>query len=211
MKIYIPSYLGDVSLETNGDQSRLIYKSVTTAEKESVDKFLRGYHMKVSSNGESIIPDPIIKAHKKFIKVFKLGRPVINAIKLKDGKVQMVEDFPDQTEVGVTTEKPERGCPVPVWERSEALATVVLHEFLSLDQWADFELHKAFISHGNFSGKPYLLTSRWNRLSEVRGVLCSIETMHSICASMKDLPPAEELLALKIVVECDEQRFIGGM
>ena len=213
MKIYIPSYLGDVSLESDGNESKIVYTELTPVEKERLTKFIDSYKLPITEGkSETVvhIPENIQKAHKRFVKIFKIGKPTINAIKLKNGKIELVQEFPETTGKGVTTTKPSRGCPMPIWERAEQRATAVLKEFLSLSQWLDFEKYKSFICRGNYTGTPYLLTSRWNPLCQERGILYSLVDKRMICASMGDLPPAEELLGLKIAIECAESRFIGA-
>lgn len=211
MKVYIPSCLGDVSLEREGNCTKLVFKALTPLEEKAVAKFLKAYELELvvlKPVGLAVIPDSLDNAHKKFVKAFKSGKPVINAIKLTDGKMEIVSDFTEKEGKGVTTEKPTRGCPAPVYEK-EIRGTAVLHEFLTPQQWVDFEKHKAFVSRGNNTGAPYLLTSRWNPDCERWGVLYSLATRRSICASLNHIPPSEELLAMKICVECDERRFVG--
>jgi hypothetical protein len=208
MKIYVPSYLGDISLEAMGEKSKIIYKNVTAGEKSGLEKFLKIYHLDVAAAGESEIPEEINKAHKKFIRIFKRGRPTINAVKLKDGKIEIVQNFPKDAEAGVTMEKPPKGCPMPVWEKAELQAQEVLRVFLNPQQWADFEQHRSFVCHGNYTGHPYLLTSRWNPLCQTMGVLHSLAEHRRICAGMDTVPPAEELLAFKIMIECNEKQYV---
>ena len=214
MKIYIPSYLGDVALQSDGEKSKLIYSELTDFEKVRLIKFLSWYDLEINEEAkqpvELAIPDPIRIAHKKFIKYFKIGKPTINAIKLKGGKLELVQDFPDTADVGVTTVKPPKSCPPPAYERAEQRAEAVLREFLSPQQWADFDKFKKFICKGNDTNDTYILTSRWNRECEQNGILYNRTKRIRHCVSMGDLPPAEELLGLKITIECAEKRFVNG-
>jgi len=214
MKIYIPSYLGDVALQSDGAKSKIIYSELTDFEQARLIRFLDCYNLKLDENAkqpvEIIIPDPIKIAHKKFIKWFKIGKPTINAIKLKGGKVELVQEFPDTADVGVTTVKPPKSCPLPAYERAEQRAEAVLKEFLSPQQWLDFDKFKKFICHGNDTNDTFILTSRWNRECEQNGILYNFTKRQRFCVSMGDLPPAEELLGLKITIECAEKRFVNG-
>jgi len=211
MKVYIPSYLGDVTLEAKGGQTILTYNELTALEERGLRSFLKGYKLPGGSgSGLLTIDDSLANAHKKFIKAFKAGKPVLNAIKLHDGKLELVSDFTDTEGVGVTTEKPFRHCPMPVWEQKEMRGIAVLSEFLLSQQLADFLKYRAFVAKGNHTGNPYLLTSRWNPHSETVGVLYSLTEQRSICASLSHIPPSEELLAMKICVECDELNFVFG-
>ena len=212
MQVYIPSYLGDVSLAPEGNNTELLFKRLTPLEEKAIDKFLKHYKMKRESPmGRVIIPETFDTVHKQFIKVFKAGRPVINAIKTKDGKMEIVQNFTaKEPGPGVTVEKPPRGCAMPIWDQKEAQAVKILELFLSPRQWADFLRQKAFIARGNHTGHPYLLTSRWNPSCEKTGLLYSLIGQEQVCASLLTVPPAEELLAMKISVECDELSFVGA-
>lgn len=202
-----------MKLEAEDKKScRLIITEVTDFERRAVGDFLEIYALRrpLTAHDTFFIPETISKAHKKLVKILKSGNPVLNAVKLHDGKMEIVQSFGDKDfDSGVTTEKPKRGCPMPIWERGELRAQRVLQEFLSTIQWDDFERHKAFISKGNYSGMPYLLTSRWSPECAELGTLYSLSKHQRICASLDTLPPAEELLALKIAVECDERNFVG--
>ena len=210
MKVYIPSYLGDVRLEAKQEQTILSFKELTTLEEAGLRHFLKGYKLKRTDAkaGELTIDDTLANAHKKFITAFKAGKPVLNAIKLQDGKLEVVSDFTNTEGVGVTTEKPHRGCALPVWEQKEIRGMEVLREFLLPQQLVDFLRYWAFVAKGNHTGDSYLLTSRWNPQSERLGVLYSLTGQRSICASLSNIPPSEELLAMKICVECDELNFV---
>lgn len=212
MQVYIPSYLGDVSLSTEGDNTVLMFDKLTPLEQKAIDKFLKHYKMtrEGSAAGKKLIPATLAVAHKQFINVFRAGKPVLNAVKTKDGKLEIVQEFTAKEGEGVTVEKPPRGCPVPVWEQKEAKAIQVLQRFLLPQQLKDFMTQRAFIAQGNYSGLPYLLTSRWNPSCVATGVLWSLPGRQTVCASLLNVPPAEELLAMKISVECDELNFVGS-
>jgi len=212
-RIYIPSQLGDVRLEATDDphHCQLILKDLTDGEKERVRVFLKGYNQTLALDAAvSCIPiqDGIGKAHKRFIKAFKAGKPVIHAVKVADDKLEIVQDFEKLEGVGVTTEKPPRGCPLPTLAEREKRAEAVLQEFLSARQWQDFTRFLAFICIGNFTGYPYLVLSRWHPLCPKVGLLTRADTGVRYCRSLESVPPAEEMLAVKICVENLEHSFI---
>lgn len=214
MKIYIPTQLGDISLVPKDEQTLLSFESLTATEREKLEQFLKSYHLGLDatlSKAEIILPDNFIKAHKGFLRAFKGGKKVINAVRLKGGKIEVVQEFPAKDfEAGVSVEKPRRGCPLPTpLEQAEIRAQEVLHEFLSGQQWRDFEEYRAFVVRGNWSGDPYLITSRWNPSCQQLGVLRCIPSGMRICASLDDIPPAEELLAMKLAVEFMEKAFLA--
>lgn len=209
MKVYIPSYLGDVQLQSQDGRVVLSYEALTQGEQGCIERFLKAYKLRMTpEKGEIAIPGTMQEVHKKFLKCFKANKAVISAIKLKDGKLELVQDFPEGEGVGVTTVKPARGCPMPVYEK-EIRASKVLKVFLLPQQQTDFDMHRAFVARGNYTGNPYLLTSRWNPECEHRGVLWSLAESRRICASLNEIPPSEELLAMKLCIECDERNFVG--
>ncbi len=211
MKIYIPSQLGDIRLINEGGGTRLIYSDLTAGEREKLEAFLNYYKMTLSKSKIINIPEDIVKAHKRFLRVFKLNRPVLNVAKFKDGKMTLVQEFDaEKTEAGATVEKPPRGCPMPTMlERAESRACEVLNQFLDPRQKMDFEANKAFIVRGNYTGYPYMVISRWNPLCERYGLLYSVPDKRRICASLPGVPPSEEVLAMKFSVEFIEKEFVG--
>ena len=214
MKIYIPTYLGDIRLTPEGTKTKLSFEAITSSEREKLEQFLKTYCVDFSpwlTKAEIILPEKFTKVHKKFLKVFKAGKGIINAIRFKDGKIEIVQELPAEGfEVGVSVEKPKRGCPMPTpLECAEIQAQEVLHEFLSDPQWDDFTRYKAFVARGNYSGLPYLITSRWSPNCQEWGLLYCLPAKNRICASLDDIPPAEEALAMKLCVEFMEREFIG--
>jgi hypothetical protein len=217
-RIYIPSCLGDVRLEATDDPnlSQLIIEDLTPGEEERVRVFLKGYNRQDARLECQCLHIPITegigKAHKRFIKAFKADKPVIHAVKVADGKLEIVEDFEKLEGIGVTTEKPPRGCPLPSLVEREKRAERVLREFLSAKQWQDFTRFLAFVCTGNRTGNKYLVVSRWNPLCSKIGLLSRLDGGERYCRSLESVPPAEEMLAVKICVENLESSFIeGGM
>lgn len=212
MKIYIPSYLGDIELIVEEDKTKLIYYDLTPTEREKLNSFLKSYKLATGKDAKTtiILPENIIKAHKRFLKIFKPGKPILNVAKLRDGKITLVQEFnAPETEAGVSVEKPAKGCPIPtLLEKVETRAYNVLTEFLNLKQKKDFEQHRAFISKGNFTGYPYLVISRWNPACRNYGLLYCLPTKRKICASLSDFPPSEEVLAMKFSIELNEREFL---
>ena len=216
MRVYIPTYLGDVRLERDGlETTKLVCGDLTEFERRKIGEFLKKVKVPEPDELERstvTIPGSFDKIHKTFLAIFKAGKPVINAVKLHDGQLKLVQEFSNKDfAAGVTVEKPGRGCPLPIWERKEIVAQEVLREFLTPAQWGDFEARRMFISRGDYSHEPYLLVSRWSPSCETFGVLYSLTHQRSICASMPELPPAEELLAMKLCVELDEFNFVQGV
>lgn len=97
-----------------------------------------------------------------------------------------------------------------VSEMKEARAAFVLRQFLTPRQVDDFDRKRAFVAVGCDTGNLYRLTSRWSDDVERYGVLQDTTMGETICASNKLLPPAEELLSLKLCVEHLETRFLDS-
>lgn len=214
MRIYIPSQLGDIKLSpAQGNTTQLVYDELTDYEKGKLNEFLKDYGIKLGpkDNGTITIPEGLAKAHKKFIKVFKAGRSILTVVKLKDGKLELTRELPCKDfAAAVTVEKPKRGCPMPtLLERAETRAQEVLAEFLNSQQLRDFDEHKCFIAKGNYSGYPYWVISRWNPSCQTHGLLWCIPTRRKVCVSLDDLPPSEEMLAMKFSVELNEREFLN--
>ena len=216
MKLYIPSYLGDIQLISEGQKTKLLYSELTAGEKANLVLFLK--HYKLTYGDERTIsvgvelPEEISKVTKQFLKVFKKDRPVMNVVKLHDGKITLTQEFNvPETEVAVTVEKPPRGCPMPtLLERAEQRAFEVLRQFLNPQQLVDFEDKKAFIVKGNDTGHPYMVISRWNPLCQTYGLLYDVPEKKRVCASLPNVPPSEEVLAMKFAVEFCEKAFINA-
>ena len=223
MKLYIPSYLGDIQLISEGQKTLLLYSELTAREKANLVLFLKHYktkfqfkefdqQMNKDVGSGYLIPEDISKVTKQFLKVFKKDRPMMNVVKLHDGKITLTQEFNvPETEVAVTVEKPPRGCPMPtLLERAEQRAFEVLRQFLNPQQLVDFEDKKAFIVKGNDTGHPYMVISRWNPLCQTYGLLYDVLEKKRVCASLPNVPPSEEVLAMKFAVEFCEKAFINA-
>ena len=69
-------------------------------------------------------------------------------------------------------------------------------------------LHGQIISIGNSTGKPYLITSRWCSEVNTFGQLYDIVDKKVICASVWEIPPSEEVLSLKLMIEYKEKELL---
>ncbi|HEC61174.1 MAG TPA: hypothetical protein ENI27_02845 [bacterium] len=213
MKLYIPSFLGDIQLINEDEKTKLVYSELTPGEEARLTDFLKHYKITLVQKSPIYLPEKINKAHKRFLKIFKTDKQILNVAKYHDGKITLVQEFNvPETEAGVSVEQPPRGCPMPtLLERAETRALEVLNQFLSPQQKSDFDTQKAFVVRGNFTGRPYRITSRWNPACEQYGLLYCIPTQNNICASLPDVPPSEEVLAMKFAVEFTEHQFIGNI
>lgn len=219
MKIYFSACYGDISVELNKEDKTVILKTtdLSMGEKELLKEILKEYDILPEEGLENksfMIKEKKIEDVYKFMKKkLKKDRPTLTAIKYKDGKIECVEELKseelEKAETGAVVEKPHRGCPMPTVLRSEIRASNVLREFLSNKQMADFNKYLQFVSIGNYSEKPYLVTSRWSEKVEKYGQLYDIVEKRVICADCIEIPPSEEMLSLKLMVEFKEKEFVG--
>lgn len=221
MKIYFPSNFGDINIEQNNENVMLSTVNLTVHEekilKEIVKKF---YHDKAKEPVKSYENTIIILAntkiedvHKFMIKKLKKNKPTLTAIKLRDGNLELADNITEEhikkSDKAITTEKPRRGCPMPEMTMvKEVRASNILKEFLTEEQLKDFTEHKSFVSIGNYTKHPYLIISRWNPKIEEFGQVYDLVEKYTLCISCKDIPPSEEMLAMKLSVELNELDFL---
>jgi hypothetical protein len=107
-----------------------------------------------------------------------------------------------RAQASVVVPVPYRGCPMPDFsEMREEKAASVLRQFLTPTQRSDFDRTRSFVAQGGVTGHTYLITSRWARQVEKFGILRDTDTGERICSSNESLPPSEECLSMKFVVE----------
>lgn len=218
MKIYFTATYGDISVELNKEDKTVILKTtdLSEGEKDILREILKEYNIFPEEGFENksfVIDNKKIEDVYKFIKKkLKKDRPTLTAIKYVDGRIECVEELDkglaEKTETGAVVERPRKGCPMPVILRSEIRASKVLGEFLSNKQMTDFNKYLQFVSIGNCSKKPYLVTSRWSERVTEYGQLYDIVEKRVICANCMEIPPSEELLSLKLMIEFKEKEFI---
>lgn len=226
MKIYFPSTFGDINIKTEGSHCQhviLTTTNLTVSEEETLKEILKKFKSKVIKYDDilkyenevfEISHTKIEDVHKFMIKKLKKNKATLTAIKLKDGKLELVDEIKpehkEKADKGVTTEKPRRGCPMPsVTEQKEVRASEVLKEFLTQQQIDDFNKYRSFISIGNYTHHPYLVTSRWSPKVEEFGQVYDLVHKHRVCTSCKEIPPSEEMLSMKLSVELNEYEFIN--
>lgn len=109
---------------------------------------------------------------------------------------------PKKPAAAVTVAQPTVGCPAPDFEAAEIRATRVLSTFLDTQQRADFARYQRFVVTGIDSGHRYMLTSRQARdqLATYHRTLFDLEEGSPLCVHDWDVPAAEELLALAIML-----------
>lgn len=221
MKIYFPSTFGDINIEQNNKNIILSTVNLTVNEEETLIEIVKHFAGKIKEpimtyeNTKIILENVKLNdVHKFMIKKLKKNKPTLTAIKLRDGKIELVDEIKEEhlekTDKAVTTEKPKRGCPMPsITLEKEVKASEVLKEFSTQQQIDDFNKHKSFISIGNHTHHTYLITSRWSPTVEKYGQVYDLVDKRRICTSCKQIPPAEEMLAMKLSVELNEYNFLN--
>ena len=122
----------------------------------------------------------------------------------------------EEPKAAVTVAQPTIGCPIPEFERAEVRATRVLREFLSGQQFADFERTQSFLVVGADTGHKYVLTSRHataERLDRVGGrSVFDVNDGWPVCVHDWLVPAAEELLELKLFLEMPgRESYVRGL
>lgn len=219
MKIYFTATYGDISIESNKESKSVVLKTtdLSEGEKNLLKEILKEYNIfpeEGLENKSFVIDNKKVEDVYKFMKKkLKKDRPTLTAIKYADGKIECIEELDkeltEKAETAAVVEKPRRGCPMPTVFKSEIRASAVLKEFLSNKQMTDFNKHLQFVSKGNWSEKPYLVTSRWNEKVTEYGQLYDIVEKRVVCANCLEIPPSEEMLSLKLMIEFKEKEFVG--
>jgi hypothetical protein len=87
----------------------------------------------------------------------------------------------------------------------------VLRKFLTPTQQQDFDRKRSFVCQGAVTGHTYIVTSRWAESVERLGVLHDANNGNRVCSSNDGLPPSEECLSMKFIVEGPwEQRWLDA-
>ena len=219
MKTYLISHFGDINFEAENETvTKITWHDLTPAEREALRRVFSVHKGKFKEEkGEACLGAPIEKVHNTLAKSLK-KRP-ITAIKMANGKLELSQDLPDlqtlvkkEAKAAVTTERPRRGdCPMPSpTVRKELIARNVLKVFLTPRQLADLETNNAFVSKGCDSGRDYMILNRWHPQVGTFGRIYDVGKGEVVCRIYDlNMPPAEEMLSLKLAIELDESSFIN--
>jgi len=104
-------------------------------------------------------------------------------------------------EDAVTVRRPTLCCPTPV-PGPDVRASEVLRAFCTPQQWQDW-MQKGFLHcRGGLTGRLYRVVHRHNPLAQRQGkIVYDIEGGHVLHAYDWSVPPAEEALTMKLVLE----------
>jgi len=226
MRIFIPSYYGDVSLEQSSETLKSTVLKVTNLSADElviVKAILKKFRVKEPEGAwpKTIeIPADLPKVHAVLVKNLKKHKPTITAVKLAGGKLEEVQSMKnlvsasDPEREAVTVTPPVRGCPMPIFDAMKEAAiraTEVLYRFIGPNQRRDFERHHSFVTIGGATGTRYQVSHRDSRVAAEKGLAYNLDKKFSICVHETELPAPEECLALHVVLSCPttEEEWAG--
>jgi hypothetical protein len=208
---FFPSWSGDFRLEEDGDKSILTVIKPTPAEIDKLDIFLeKAREKKWVRQHIGFIPDGEIKievaasvqdAGKMFIGEKPKGK--LTAIRSEDGKVTAIWDEKglDKAEEAATVRRPTLCCPTPV-PGPDQRASEVLQAFCTPRQWKDWCEDGFLRCYGNLSGRLYEVLHRHHPIAIERGkITYDVEAGCVMHCYDWSVPPAEEVLSIKLVLE----------
>jgi len=160
---------------------------------------------------------PVLKAGKALMGWKWNKRGTITAVKTVDGVVTAVGVEPDKEKTAakeadeatsdkkadkaVTTRRPTLCCPTCV-EGPEVRANTVLEAFLTDQQRQDWLSRGWMIVYGNLTGFAYRVAHRHSRMAIAQGKPCwDLDNGHLMHCHEAMLPPAEEVLSIKLTLE----------
>ena len=107
----------------------------------------------------------------------------------------------EKAETAVTTKRPTKCCPDPI-EGPLVRSSRVLRKFCTPQQWKDWCVHGWLICYGHLSGHAYRLVHRHHPAAKVQGKICyDLDDRQTLHAYDWSTPPAEEVLAFKLILE----------
>lgn len=220
MPWYVPSFWGDIRLSAEGEHTRVVADKLTEPEREAL-AFLSTHAQKKAwldagqtlGEGEAVVRAPLERVAKVIAKCLKRDRKLVSAITFADGAIEELHDgeapatAPGTKRRGrppkaaATVAAPRLGCPAPDFEAAHLRAQRVLESFLQPPQIADFRQHNRFVAIGH-SGRRYMITSRLARdqLAVYHRSLYDLDDKIPLCCHDYDVPPAEEMLALHLLL-----------
>jgi len=215
-----PEWSGDFRLESDGaDKCVLTVVSPTPAEIERLGAFLKkarskdwiDQHIGFVPNGTIKIPvnAPLLKAGRILLGKKPVG--TLTAVVSEKGEVRAVTDGdadkvekeaskPD-AKAATTVSRPTLCCPL-CHTVEDVRASEVLREFCTPRQLASWERDGVLHCYGNLSGRRYEVAHRHQADAVKRGkVIFDTEGGYVLHAHASNLPPAEEALTMKLVLE----------
>jgi hypothetical protein len=221
---FIPSWNGDFRLVAGDDPktSKLLVMQPTPHELQLLAQFMTAARKKkwtketftehdVIDTRTIELKAPLSKTGPALVKVTKPADRTLTAVSYKDGKLEVAETNMVETLAEKAAADPEAKAvsvsrPTPCCPRCEpgaiAPARDVLLSFLSEQEHADWAEHRAIQVTGGLSGHRYLLTHRNSKTAGLLGKICyDMDDRFVLHFHATDLPPEEEILAAKLILE----------
>jgi len=214
------SWCGDFRLEADGpDKCTLTVEHPTPSEVERLGAFLKKarskdwveQHVGFIPDGKIVIPvaAPLVKAGR--ILLGERPKGILTAVVSKNGDVKAITDGdPDKAAAAVadkdakaaaSVRRPTLCCPCPQ-PGPDVLATEVLHAFCTPRQRLEYDSQGLLHCYGNLSGRLYEIAHRHHPLAVERTkIIWDVEGQHILHAYDWSVPPAEEVLVMKLVLE----------
>lgn len=219
---YFPAWNGDIRLESTGPESvKLITHEPTTYERETLTKFFKkalknGWITKKFaadvakeiSSKDYEIDGPIAEVGEELRNFLRPEKASITAFKFSDGKIEVTEAASvenaakaKEAEEAASVRRPNKGCPSCV-PGAVGPASEVLQAFMTPDQHSQWAKHRALIAVGNLTGHRYLIAHRNTEIAARQWKIAKdLETGGIIQCHDWDVPPEEEVLATKLILE----------
>lgn len=219
MRWFFPSWNGDHRLVVQSAMTcTLEVDKPTAGEAKALNKFLK------KAKSKDWIDEPrVIETSDKLLKPILLQAPVdiagellTSTLRVKKGRITAVRyendevivettknitlDKGKKAKAAVTTKRGTMSCPapVPVNER----ASEALMAFLDDEQLAQWATERRIVAYGGFTGVAYVIGHRGGDFAERNGYICrSIDDDAAVHYYDWSVPPEEEVLGLKIILE----------
>ena len=224
-KWYHPNWAGDFRLEANGEDHCLLKVSDPTLDEISkLGAFLEKCRKKDWIGAAIGLPEKFDGEHIVEIKapVNKAGRilvgrgkgvkrkDLLTVVKSVDGQLSYAVSDEEELRQVVEAEKADKAvsnkratlsCPHPI-SGPDIRASEVLREFCTQRQWDDWNTYGFLIAYGKLTGHPYRICHRHSLLARRQGKITKdLKDGAIIHAYDWSLPPAEEVLSLKLQLE----------
>lgn len=212
---FIPSRSGDYRLEAEGETSVLTVVDPTLQEVEHIQAFLgkarrRGWitgggHVKIDGESRVCVSATVAEAAKVLLVVTGNQQAgTFTAVKSAGGVVTAVAplaEVPRATEEAVTVRRPTPCCPEP-HPAAEQRASEALRAFCFPEQWKDWTELGYLHCIGKYTGHRYRIAHRHGATAQAQGRICADLSDRAVLHFHDNLlPPPEEVLAAKLVLE----------
>lgn len=214
---FVPSKCGDFRLvKTDEGSCELQVENATPSELATVNAFLAECKTRGWTSDADIAPTrSVIRAAIGAVGPVLAGKaaaPVgqFTAVVSKDGALTVEVDpvtaivaaeQKGELAAVATPKKPTLCCPVQL-SGPDRRASEALHAFCTPKQWADWTEKGWLITYGQITGHAYQIAHRHSSLAQARGkITYDLDDQGILSCWDWTVPPAEEVLAVKLLLE----------